>query len=62
MFGNLLKIYTTFGGVGEEELINATQTLIKYLANKCNLKVKSHFLLGFHNNCLRKYRSSQADL
>ena len=55
MFGNLLKIYTTFGGVGEEELINATQTLIKYLANKCNLKVKSHFLLGFHNNCLKKY-------
>ena len=26
------------GGGGGEELINATQTLINYLTNKCNLK------------------------
>ena len=32
------KIYTKFGGVGGEDLINATQTLTNYLTNKYNLK------------------------
>ena len=38
MYAKFPKIYTTFGGVGGKDLINATQTLTNYLTNKYNLK------------------------